>query len=219
VGFFFDELVLMRVLKPAFVMVFCKCCCNHQYPDIDDCSRKKASYVVKKMLCGLSALWGVFGVSAFLLFAIFRISENMLQILDYRLTLYHWLALIVTVIFMAYSEGYRGFQQGFSPRVAARVLYLSKKATWLTGALAPFFCMGYFGTTRRRQLTSLIVTLMILLLVIIVRQMPQPWRAIVDAGVVVGLIWGITSLLVYVWMAFNQSNFPHSPEISESETQ
>ncbi len=169
----------------------------------------------KKIFRWFSALWGVLGVSALLFFAVFRISDNMLSIIDYQLSTYHWLALIVTVTFMAYSEGYRGFQQGFSPRVAARILYLSKEATWLTGGLAPFFCMGYFGTTRRRQLTSLLVTFLIFLLVVIVRHLPQPWRAIVDAGVVVGLLWGITSLLIFVWIAFNQSNFPHSPEITE----
>ena len=36
----------------------------------------------------------------------------------------------------------------------------------------------------------------IVILVIIIRQLDQPWRGIVDAGVVIGLVWGALSIVV-----------------------
>lgn len=165
------------------------------------------------MLRYLSAVWGIVGVAGMLFFAIYRIFHAMLSALSVEIIWFHWLALIVSVVFMAYSEGYKGFQQNFSPRVAARILYLSREANCLNGLLAPLFCMGYFGTTRRRQMTSILLTCMLIVLVLLVRQMPQPWRGIIDAGVIVGLLWGVISLLVYVWLAFSCKHFPYSPEL------
>ena len=36
---------------------------------------------------------------------------------------------------------------------------------------------------------------------LLVRQLAQPWRGIVDAGVVVGLIWGVMALIAFWWRA------------------
>ena len=166
------------------------------------------------MLRSLAAVWGVLGVTIFLSFAIVRLAAHMFAALEYELSAIQWLVLIVNVLFMAYSEGYKGFQKSFSPRVAARALYLSKNATWINGLLAPLFCLGYFGTTRRRQLSVLLLTVMIVVLIFFVSKLSQPWRGIVDAGVVIGLLWGLTSLLVYIGMAFIQRDYKHSPELS-----
>ena len=100
---------------------------------------------------------------------------------------------------MAYSEGYRGFQQGFSPRAAVRVRYLCDHASWLETVLAPLFVLSYFHAQRRRQIISLVLTLLIVCLVLVVRLIPQPWRGIIDIGVVVGLTWGVLSFAVCVW--------------------
>jgi hypothetical protein len=166
------------------------------------------------MLRYLSAIWGLFGVIAFLGYGVLKVSSfvqfNILQ----QMSFFQWTVLFCNVIFMAYCEGYRGFQQSFSPRVAARILYLSKSATFFNGLLAPLFCIGYFGSNQRRQITSLVVTLTIMLVIMVVSRFPQPWRGIVDAGVMIGLVWGMISLLVYIWIAFSRSHFPHSPELS-----
>ena len=100
---------------------------------------------------------------------------------------------------MAYLEGYRGFQQGFSPRAAARVRHLRDHASWLETVLAPLFVMSYFHAHRRRQIISLLLTSLIICLVLVVRLIPQPWRGIIDLGVVAGLTWGVLSLAVCVW--------------------
>jgi len=41
------------------------------------------------------------------------------------------------------------------------------------------------------------VTSIIALVVIAVRHVPQPWRGIIDAGVVVGLLWGAVAVAVF----------------------
>ena len=69
---------------------------------------------------------------------------------------------------------------------------------WVIALLAPAFAMGWFYATRRRLLVSWILTVGIVTLVLIVHGMAQPWRGIVDAGVVVGLTWGMVSI---VWIA------------------
>eukprot|EP00930_Biecheleria_cincta_P023907 TRINITY_DN17192_c0_g1_i1.p1 TRINITY_DN17192_c0_g1~~TRINITY_DN17192_c0_g1_i1.p1 ORF type:complete len:540 (-),score=70.50 TRINITY_DN17192_c0_g1_i1:38-1657(-) len=62
-------------------------------------------------------------------------------------------------------------------------------------ALAPAFCIGYFHGTKARVISSWAVTSVIFLVVVGVRRLPNPYRAILDAGVIVGLMWGIVSVL------------------------
>jgi hypothetical protein len=56
--------------------------------------------------------------------------------------------------------------------------------------------MGLFGARRRTTVAVWSVTVGIVVLVVLVRLLPQPWRGIVDAGVVVGLGWGLIALAV-----------------------
>jgi hypothetical protein len=145
--------------------------------------------------------WGLFGVVGLIASAVWRLTPRSVELLDLPLGPLHWLVLAVFTPYMAYAEGYKGFHLNFAPRVVARALYLrdTRRANPLQGivltALAPAFCMGYFHATRRRMLVSWLVTSAIVALVIVVSQTPQPWRGIVDAGVVTGLGLGIASLL------------------------
>jgi hypothetical protein len=61
--------------------------------------------------------------------------------------------------------------------------------------------MGYIYATRRRQLTSFGVTTMVICFVLVARMLPQPWRGIIDAGVVVGLSMGIASIIYFLIIA------------------
>jgi len=161
----------------------------------------------------LGAFWGLAGVSLLLGSAVYRLSLLAIDAFSYTLHWHHWLALAAIVLFMAYSEGYRAFQKGFSPRVVARARYLKLHPQPLHAALAPLFCMGFLHATKRRQITSISVTAGIIVLVLLVRLLPQPWRGIVDAGVVVGLMWGLISLGVFALRAFLAEEFLFSPEI------
>jgi len=51
------------------------------------------------------------------------------------------------------------------------------------------------------------------LLVQVVEHMPMPWRGIMDVGVVVGLSWGLISMLVFTLKAFFSPDFNYSAEV------
>lgn len=133
-----------------------------------------------------------------LTFAIVRLAPMALALGDSPLSLLHWSALAFSVLYMAYAEGYRGFYLGFAPRVVSRANYLRNNPRLTYVILAPIFCMGYIYATRRRQMLSFAVTLMIICFVMIAGILPQPWRGILDAGVVVGLAIGIISIIYFL---------------------
>lgn len=165
------------------------------------------------MLGYFAAIWGLSGICLLIGSAILRLGAIGLETFDYSLTSLHWAALAVCVIFMGFAEGYRGFQQAWSPRVAARILFLSQNVTPVRLVFAPLFCMGFFDIVKRRMIVTYCLTFGILLMVLLVHQLEQPWRGIVDLGVITGLIWGLVSLFIFTVQAFSSENFRYSPEI------
>jgi hypothetical protein len=161
----------------------------------------------------LGAVWGVAGLALILLDAINRLARLALQALGTEIQALHYLVLVVVVIVMAYTEGYRGFQKSFSPRSAARAYYLYKNPDPLTVVLAPLFCMGFFRATRGPLMFAWVGTGLIVLFIIALQVSPQPWRGIVDTGVVVGLSWGLMSFLVSVWRVFSTGVYALSPAV------
>ena len=148
-------------------------------------------------------IWGVGGVVGLLLHAIWRISPVALQLVSYEaFGIIHWAALILWVGFMAYTEGYKGFQLAFSPRVVARAIYLGNHPSFLRIALAPVICMGLLYATRKRLIVSWLLLVGIVCLIVAIQYLAQPWRGIVDVGVIVGLGWGLCSLLWFMLRAF-----------------
>ncbi len=149
-------------------------------------------------------VWGIGGIAAVLVYAAFTLGRYALEALVAGLGPVEWLVLVINTAFMAWAEGYRGFQQRFSPRVAARALNLYRDPTLPRLWLAPLFCAGFFGATPRLLRTIWFGTGLILVAIMLFNQLPQPWRGILDAGVLVGMIWGTTSLLVAAWTTFGQ---------------
>jgi len=167
----------------------------------------------------LAALWGLTGFFVLLVYSVYRLTPVAVQALSTELNWYHWLVFALNLGFMAYAEGYRGFQQNFSPRLVARALYLRQRPTPLRALLAPLFCMGYFDAPRRRMLSIWLLTAMIIILVSVIRLLPQPWRGILDAGVVVGLSWGIAATLWFCQQALRTRPFPHPHEVAPAKIQ
>lgn len=156
----------------------------------------------------LGFYWGIAGVIAFLLFAIIRLSPRIWELGEHSLSPVHWLALVVFVAWMVWAEGYKGFHLAFSPRVVARARYLRENSRPLLAVLAPVYCMGFIYASRKRMIVSYTLTLAIVILVLLLRITPQPWRGIVDAGVVAGLGLGILSL-VYFWLQVETGKWHH----------
>ena len=165
------------------------------------------------MLGRFGAAWGISGVCLLLMYAVYRLSGIAMNAFEVEFQWYHWLVLISNTLFMAYSEGYKGFQLAFSPRVAARARHLLHHPRLLHVFLAPLFCMGYFHTTRKRLIAAYVLFFGILVLILIFQQLSQPWRGILDVGVVVGLSWGLISLVWFSIQAMAAKSFKYSPEI------
>ena len=150
----------------------------------------------------LGVVWGIGGIAGVLVFAALSLGRYAQEAVVAGLEPAEWLVLVVNAALMAWAEGYRGFHQRFSPRVAARALNLYLQPTVLRLMLAPLFCAGYFGATVRLRRSVWIGTGGILLAVLVFNQLPQPWRGILDAGVLVGMVWGTVTLLVMGWVTF-----------------
>jgi hypothetical protein len=161
----------------------------------------------------LGAWWGAAGVTALMVFAIVRLTPVAYAAYEMRLGTLHWVVAVVFVVLMAYAEGYRGFQQRFSPRTGARVRYLRDRPDVLRSLFAPLFAMGFFHANRRTKTVAYALSLGILTLVLLVRLLAQPWRGIIDMGVVVGLTWGTVSLVFSIVAALTRNTYAVSPEV------
>lgn len=146
-------------------------------------------------------LWGIGGVLLLLAQAIARLAPRAVEAMTSGLTPFHWLALVAWVAFSAYAEAYRGFHLKFSPRVVARAYHLASDPRPLHVLLAPAFCMSLFHATRRQLIVSWTLVVGITVAVVLLRFAPSPWRGIVDAGVVVGLVGGGASILLHWFRA------------------
>lgn len=143
------------------------------------------------------AIWAIVGVLALLGQAIARLLPRALEpVLDGSLTPAAIVAFLASIVALGYSEGYRGFQQRFSPRAAVRAVHLARNPKPLLVALAPMMAMGLIHGTRRRLIGSWTLLAGIIVLIVLVSRLEQPWRGAIDAGVVVGLGWGWTATLV-----------------------
>lgn len=165
----------------------------------------------------LAMTWGVLWVVALLGNALYRLTPLAIEpIRSGSLTGLQIGLYVLWIVIMAYSEGYKGFHKRFSPRVVARAYHLGqeRKPLWLILALP--FCMSLFHTTRRQRIVSTVFLLAIVTVVVAVRQLSQPWRGIIDGGVVVGLGLGTASILYFYVLALtgrvpNEAALPDQP--------
>ena len=164
-----------------------------------------------KVIGILGALWATLGTFALIGSAIWRLSFRTLEALESGLGIFQWTTLGGWIVFMAYCEGYKGFQKSFSRRTAARTHHLITSPNLLNALLAPLFVMGYFHADRRTKIVAYTLTFGIAILVLFIRYLPQPWRGIVDAGVVVGLSWGLISLAIFIARALASGKTDTSP--------
>lgn len=178
------------------------------YNDVHDAEASVPTGVRK-----FAAIWGVVGVMLLLLFAVYRLTPFVVELFYQQLTTIQVVTLVVWCVFMVYSEGYKAFGLEFAPRVVARAQYLSRQASWRRVILAPLFCVGYFGASKKRIMISTALFLGIVVLIVIVHFIPQPWRGIVDSGVVLGLVCGILLLVIDGYKAIRQHDYLIDPDV------
>jgi hypothetical protein len=162
----------------------------------------------------LVAAWGAFGVVLLLGQAIFRLGGLALEAHRMTLTPVEIGVSTAWVFMNAYLEGYRAFQLRFSPRVVARALHLARNPRPLFVVFAPFYCMAFFHATRRARTIAWATMVMVMGFIVLLRRVPQPWRGIVDGGVVVALIWGALAIVLLFFRAVLLGKEPtQSPQL------
>jgi len=179
----------------------------------------------------LAALWGVLGVVAVLGNAIRRLLPIALEPFGKAagaagaFTPALWAQYIGFALFMAYAEGYKGFQLKFSPLVVKRAFTLSSSGPagqapaplWHKLLAAPY-SMGLFHASRKRKAVSWGLALGIVGLVKLVKGLAYPYRSIVDAGVVVGLSYGALSIAAIYARALVSGQAPDvDPALPEAD--
>ncbi len=158
--------------------------------------------------------WALLGVLALLGQALVRLAPLAVEALQTDLTAAQWGVLVPWVLWMLYGEGFKGFQRGYSPRVVARAFHVGRHGTPLQKLVAPIYAMTLFHAHRRQLIVSWGVLLVIIALIVAVRLLlVQPWRGIIDAGVVGGLAWGAASILA---LAIRELKAPGSIPLSKA---
>lgn len=146
----------------------------------------------------MGRLWGLVGVTAFLSSAVVRLWPSWSEIATANGPVaYAALALLLPALL--YLEAYRGFYLGFGPRVVSRSKTLTSGTRFVYRLFAPLYCMGFIGSSLGRKLRLTLLTLCIAGLVFWVRELPQPWRWVIDLSVAVALLGGSLSIL---WLAY-----------------
>ena len=161
----------------------------------------------------IAVVWAIAGLMLLLGFASWRLSAYTIESFSMPLNWIHWIVFVGWTIFMAHGEGYKGFQLKFSPRFAARCKYLLHNTTWMQLILAPIFCMAYFHAPKKRMITTFALTIMIIAFIFAFRLIPQPWKGLLDFGVVFGLLWGAVSTSYYCFKALTDENFNWDNEV------
>lgn len=169
----------------------------------------------QRIIAMVTMFWVVTGVSILLGGAIVRLTPHAFESFNGGLTVWQWILAGAWLVYMLVTEGYYGFQKRFSPRFAARCWYVVNDGRIVERLLAPIFCMGYFGSIRKRILTIWILTIVIIILIVGVRLLPQPWRGIIDLGVVAGLFYGLITVYLYLIKTVNLGKYISDPELSE----
>ena len=163
----------------------------------------------------LIAAWGVLGFALIIGSAVFRLTPRaLIPLRDELLTSWWlWALYLGSIVVNVYVEGYRAFHKATSPRVVARAMYLAKNPRPVFVLFAPIFCMGLFYATKKRLIVNYCVYVGIITLIILVRMISQPYRGIVDAGVVVALSVGLLSLFYHFAKAISGETMPVPPDV------
>lgn len=161
--------------------------------------------------------WGLGGFLALLGSAMVRLTPMAAEAIQQpSLHPIHWAALGVWTAFMLYTEAYRGFHLAFAPRFGARMRHLFEHPSWWHVLLAPAYGMCLIHATPHRKRVAWGLVAAILCLVAAVRHVAQPWRGIIDFGVVLGLAAGAMSTVYFTVRAFVDVAFTHPCEVPET---
>ena len=140
-------------------------------------------------------IYSIGGVIAIFSSAIYRLYPHVRESMSYEYSTLNWIVLTAYLIVMIVGKGYFALHRGFVPRVIDRSELLIENGNLIDKLLAPLYCMGFFKAPRKRIIISYVMIFFIVSFIVSASKISQPWRGIIDLGVVVGLSLGILSLL------------------------
>ena len=146
-------------------------------------------------------IYSIGGVIAIFSSAIYRLYPHVQESMSYEFSALNWIVLAVYLLVMIVGKGYFALHRGFVPRVINRSGLLVEDGKLIDKLLAPLYCMGFFKAPMKRMIISYVMIFFIVSFIVSASKISQPWRGIIDMGVIVGLSLGILSLL---FLGFNK---------------
>jgi hypothetical protein len=163
-------------------------------------------------------VWGIGGVFVSFLDAVHTLTPKAwAPIASGSLTGPQIAIYVLWVIVNGYGEGYRALHCKFCPRVVARAHHLAQHPTLLAALLAPAYCFSLFHASRRGLFKAWAMIAMIASFIVLLHFTPQPWRGIIDGGVIVALAWGALVLMYQSAQALYRGPPAVDLELPESE--
>ena len=141
-------------------------------------------------------IYSIGGVIAIFSSAIYRLYPHVKKSMSYEFSTLNWIVLAAYLIVMIVGKGYFALHRGFVPRVVNRSELLVENGNLLDRLFAPLYCMGFFKAPKKRLIISYSMLLLIITFIASASKISQPWRGIIDLGVVIGLSLGILSLVI-----------------------
>lgn len=151
--------------------------------------------MIRPAAAGLSAWWGVLGVTLVFSSAAWRLAERGFQTLRAGIGPWEWLALILLTGAFVYGEGVRALQRKYVPFVIRRLDTLRHENVGYR-LLAPLYAMALIGATPRTLAKAWAGSIAIVVAVMVVSRFTEPWRGITDLAVASALAWGTGALLI-----------------------
>ncbi len=146
-------------------------------------------------------IYSIGGVIAIFSSAIYRLYPHIHESYSFEFSTLNWIVLALYLLVMIVGKGYFALHRGFVPRVISRSELLIEQGSAFDRLLAPLYCMGFFKAPKKRMIISYTMLIFIISFIVSASKISQPWRGIIDMGVVVGLSLGILSLL---FLGFNK---------------
>ena len=143
----------------------------------------------------LIIIYSIGGVIAIFSSAIYRLYPHVREGFSFEFSTLNWIVLMAYLIVMIVGKGYFALHRGFVPRVINRSELLIENGNLFDKLLAPLYCMGFFKAPRKRMIISYVMISLIVSFIVSASKITQPWRGIIDLGVIIGLSLGIFSLL------------------------
>lgn len=161
----------------------------------------------------LTSFYATFSILAILLKSLKNLLPIALEPLNKPLNPYMYVLYALTTLVFAYSEGYKGFQQQFIPFVVSRSHNL-KNETIIYKILAPLYSIGLIKSNTRRKIRTATMFFAVGLMIALTKNLSYPWRNVIDAGVVIGLGWGLTSgVLEWIRVSLRKRGRSHKVDL------